>query len=658
MAPDAAAMVRRLLAASKIRSTVEEQRSALQALYQSVQGPLRERGSPQALVAHCDALAEQLLGAGGLDAVAELLRHRSDGVHSDCLALLGNLAPSTRFSEAVASHRFIVDTLVRDLGNLAPSAYNREVAATSLGALALHSVKFCRAAAEAGAAKALVELLGEATRPAAQGFAIQALGNLTRDSANRAKAAAEAGALAALARLVARPAAAPNFEQAAQAVTSLLEQLPPPSQEKHAPQALRVVGALLQQVCSGASTAVRQAAVQVLPMFTEPGGLPAASFAQAVVQQHAVVPLLQLARQRSAAAPVRGSAFIVLMAVMSQPALRQQHSELIVREGGLEAAVEVISSAGSGGVAGPAAANLLRQLVWHSREYGERATAAGAIAPLVAVAGLHPKTLTASDVAACINQMLSHTNMAQRADEVVDAGALPHLVRALQDRSDPPAQRAAAQVVSKLAQLLLLDDSSRRAQLEQGMRPAVAPLARLTGSSRSTPELAKSAAVALNNLVGASRALADAAVEAGAADMVARCVMRPDAQAAAPVGQAALSALEQQVPGVSAADSLARAARHAAAAGGGGGGGGSSAAAAAAPGGGTPGATAPPSSEACAACGAGRSSDGKALRHCSACSTVAYCSRECQQSHWGKHKPSCRAGRRNSLKQNTVFKVI
>lgn len=42
-------------------------------------------------------------------------------------------------------------------------------------------------------------------------------------------------------------------------------------------------------------------------------------------------------------------------------------------------------------------------------------------------------------------------------------------------------------------------------------------------------------------------------------------------------------------------------------------------------------------SNACVACGA------TASKHCAACGTVKYCSRECQTSHWKEHKAACRA---------------
>jgi hypothetical protein len=44
----------------------------------------------------------------------------------------------------------------------------------------------------------------------------------------------------------------------------------------------------------------------------------------------------------------------------------------------------------------------------------------------------------------------------------------------------------------------------------------------------------------------------------------------------------------------------------------------------------------------CAACGAASAADGKALKMCSVCRGVSYCSGACQKRHWGEHKGACR----------------
>lgn len=45
----------------------------------------------------------------------------------------------------------------------------------------------------------------------------------------------------------------------------------------------------------------------------------------------------------------------------------------------------------------------------------------------------------------------------------------------------------------------------------------------------------------------------------------------------------------------------------------------------------------------CANCNTNTTKDGKPLQRCSRCKGVYYCSRECQTSHWPKHKPNCTA---------------
>jgi hypothetical protein len=45
---------------------------------------------------------------------------------------------------------------------------------------------------------------------------------------------------------------------------------------------------------------------------------------------------------------------------------------------------------------------------------------------------------------------------------------------------------------------------------------------------------------------------------------------------------------------------------------------------------------------ACAACGAASTADGKALKMCSACRGVSYCSGACQKRDWSKHRVACR----------------
>jgi uncharacterized Fe-S cluster-containing MiaB family protein len=55
------------------------------------------------------------------------------------------------------------------------------------------------------------------------------------------------------------------------------------------------------------------------------------------------------------------------------------------------------------------------------------------------------------------------------------------------------------------------------------------------------------------------------------------------------------------------------------------------------------GAAASQTSTTCAACGYASGTSGAALKKCSRCKSVKYCSEACQRTHWRVHKPSCAA---------------
>ena len=46
---------------------------------------------------------------------------------------------------------------------------------------------------------------------------------------------------------------------------------------------------------------------------------------------------------------------------------------------------------------------------------------------------------------------------------------------------------------------------------------------------------------------------------------------------------------------------------------------------------------------ACAACGRSAGEGGRKLRKCKGCRSVAYCSTDCQKTHWRRHKAACQA---------------
>jgi hypothetical protein len=51
----------------------------------------------------------------------------------------------------------------------------------------------------------------------------------------------------------------------------------------------------------------------------------------------------------------------------------------------------------------------------------------------------------------------------------------------------------------------------------------------------------------------------------------------------------------------------------------------------------------------------GEPAEGKIkLQKCTACKQVAYCSRQCQRTHWKVHKPACKAAQANTSTSTTA----